>query len=530
MASALAPAPARRGRFGRVARNAVAAAAVTLGAAWAASHWLTAPSAASTEITAHVTRAPLPITVTERGEMESSKTVDARCEVEGYQNKIVEILPEGTRVTKDQVVVRFDAADITRKVSEHQVKVKQAEGKAKATYEELDIAKNKGESEVAKADLTLKLADLDRVKYIEGEYLVEVEDKKGAIALAHKELEESKDRLVNYRKFVKKGFGTPEQLAWREQEVARAEYNLKRDEAKLEVLEKFTRQRQEVELRAKAEEAVRDLQRTKRSSNATVAKADTDHEAAEETARLEKNELERLQKQLDGCVVRAPQDGILVYSKDRYYDPSARIQAGAMVHFQQTLFSLPDLARMQVKVKIHESMVKKVKPEQKAEIRIDAFPNLVLEGTVDTVSMLADSRGYWDEGGVKEYVTIVKIDDVPDVGIKPGMTAEVKVKVTEVADALIVPVEAVTEREGKHYAYVLDDRGKAERRTLSVGDNNDKFIQVQQGLSEGEPVALNARARMASETKASEKNGGAAPPVPAAPTQQPPAVARAKPQ
>ena len=31
-----------------------------------------------------------------------------------------------------------------------------------------------------------------------------------------------------------------------------------------------------------------------------------------------------------------------------------------MVHFQQTIFSLPDLAKMQIKVKVHESVVKKV--------------------------------------------------------------------------------------------------------------------------------------------------------------------------
>ena len=114
-----------------------------------------------------------------------------------------------------------------------------------------------------------------------------------------------------------------------------------------------------------------------------------------------------------------------------------------MVHFQQTLFSLPDLKQMQVKVKIHESMVKKVKPEQKAEIRVDAFATTLLHGTVEKVAMLADSRGYWDEGGVKEYVTIVKLDDLPDLGLKPGMTGEVKVMVDVLEDVLIVPVQAV---------------------------------------------------------------------------------------
>ena len=58
------------------------------------------------EITAVASRAELPITVTERGELESSKTVDVRCEVEGEQLKIVELTPEGTRVGEGEIVAR----------------------------------------------------------------------------------------------------------------------------------------------------------------------------------------------------------------------------------------------------------------------------------------------------------------------------------------------------------------------------------------------------------------------------------------
>src|SRR5439155_1661571 len=128
---------------------------------------------------------------------------------------------------------------------------------------------------------------------------------------------------------------------------------------------------------------------------AAIAKAETDLEAADITAKLEKATLDRLKKQLDRCVITAPQDGILVYAKDRPWDPGARIQAGTMVHFQQNIFSLPDLAQMQVKVKIHESMVKKIRVGQKAEIQLDALPDRVLHGTVLEVATLADNRGFW---------------------------------------------------------------------------------------------------------------------------------------
>jgi RND family efflux transporter MFP subunit len=470
--------------------------------------WFSPEDDQSDEITATVIRGDLPIVVTERGELESAQTIDVSSEVEGRNTKIVEILDEGTPVTKDQVVVKFDTEELSKKHAEQEIKVKQAEAKAKVAKEELEVQKNKAESEIAAKELAQDLAELDRKKYLEGDYKVEEEGMKGAIALAERDLEQANEDLEHYRKFVKKGFGTPTQLRVKEQEVERTKFFLKRDQASLLVLQTFTLQRQEKELTAKAEEAVRELERTKRSQAALTTKAETDYDAAEVTADLERTQLEKLDKQLANCVIKAPQNGIVVYSKDRYWDPAAKIRVGAMVDFQQVIFHLPDLDDMQVKVKIHESNVKKVKAGQKAEIRVDAYSTAVLHGTVDKVATIADSRGYWDEGGTKEYVTIVKIDDLPKgAGLKPGMTAEVKIMVNQVSGVLIVPVQAVTARKESHYSYVLGPGGY-ERRTVSVGENSETHLAIKEGLSQNERVALDARARLAAETESGgEENG-----------------------
>lgn len=472
--------------------------------AWAGRQYLAPSSERPVEITATAHKGTLTILVTERGELESSKTVDARCEVEGRQIKIIEILPEGTHVTKDQVVVRFDAEELTRQFADQEIKWKQAEGKAEAARGELEVQKSKAEGEIAKAQLDLTLAELAVETYLHGEFPVEVNDRKGAIELARKELVEAKDQLEGFRNFVKRGFGTPEQLRAKEAGYARAKYNLERDEEKLKVLLEYTKKSKETELRGKADEARRALERAKSSARGAIAKANSDLDAAEITTRLEKQSLDRIKNQLDKCVVKAPQDGILVYSKDRWWDASSRVQVGAMVHFQQTLFSLPDLTQMQVKVKVHESMVKKVKEKQKAEITVEALPGKVLRGTVEKISTLADSQGYWDERGVKEYVTIVKIDDLPpEAGLKPGMTAEVRILVNQLSDVLLVPVQAVAELQGKRCSYVVTPAG-VERREVTVGENNEKFVQVLSGLDEGDAVALDARARAAIEARALE--------------------------
>lgn len=477
--------------------------------------WLWPTASVTAELTATVTRGELPIVVTERGDLESAKTITAKCEVEGEMVKITSILPESTPVKKGDVVVQFDADKLKRNVAEQDVKYNTAVGKYEAAKQEHEVQINKAATEAAKAQLALTLAELDLEKYIKGDYIADFDEKQGAIKLAEKELHDAEEKVKHYQTFVKKGFGTPEQLRLKELEVDRARNFLERDKAKLDVLVKYTKKRQEAELKFKADDAKRELDRVKKSGEASIAKAKADMDAAKVVAELEKSQLERFKKQLDYAVIKAPADGILVYSQTRYWDPQSRIQVGAMVMYQMPIFQLPELDHMQVKVRIHESKVKKIKKGQRAEIRVEALPNQVLHGTVQSVATLTDSENMWRRGGVKEYEAVVTIDDLPtDAELKPNMTAEVSIKTNHLSDVLLVPVQAVTEMEGQHYAYIYS-HGSVEKREVSVGESNEKYIQVTDGLDEGESVCLDARARGAADSKGS-KPKEAPPPQPAA--------------
>ncbi|MFO0812703.1 MAG: efflux RND transporter periplasmic adaptor subunit [Gemmatales bacterium] len=461
----------------------------------------------ATDLTGTVTRGDLQVIVTERGELESSKTVDARCEVEGRQIKIIEIAPEGKAVKKDEVVVKFDTEELTKAFQDQEVKWKQADGKANASREELKVQENKKESEIDKAKLALITAELELEKYFhpKGEYQKLVDTSKSGIAKAERELEIAKEELKNFQIVVNRGFETPETLRRAETKVQENELMLSTAKKDLYILEFFTKKIQEAKLQSAARDAKNELERTRSSTQAAVLKAKSELEAAEDTAKIEKRALDRLKKQLGACEIKAPSDGIMVYANDRYWDEQSRVRPGGMVYYQQTIFRLPDLTNMRVKVKVHESQVKKVKKDQPVDILIDALPNKILHGKVLTVATLADNRGPWDERGVKEYVTEVGIDDLPpEAGIKPGMTAEVRIMAQEFKNVLMVPVQAICERDGKHYAYQMNG-SVASRKTVSVGDNNEKFIIITDGVKEGDKLALNARRRLSSEMRASNQ-------------------------
>ena len=66
-----------------------------------------------------------------------------------------------------------------------------------------------------------------------------------------------------------------------------------------------------------------------------------------------------------------------------------------------------------------------------------------------------------------------------------------------------MPVQAIAENKGDFYAFV-DEPGGIKLRKVKVGENNEKLVEILEGLKEGESVALDARIRAAAEFKTEE--------------------------
>lgn len=452
-------------------------------------------------LTATATRGDLVITVTDRGELESAKEIKILCEVEGG-GKVATIVPEGTRVKATEQIATLDTDLLQKSINEQEIKWEQADGKLRAATTDLDVETNKGEGEVAKAENALAVARIDFDSYEVGEYQVEVEKRKASLELARKELKEAEDGLLFKREMVKKGFSPEEQLRSTELNLDSKRAKVREQEADLMVLEMYTKKKRLTELQGKLDDAIRECDRAKTSLKNTVAKCESEISAAQKTATLEKRELERLRQQIDKCVIKAPQDGIVIYAKRHYWDEGSEIRPGATLHYQQPIVVLPDLNEMQVKMRVHESVVKKVKRDQTATMLVDALPGQVLHGRVINVATQAQSQGW--RSTVKEYETTVTVDDLPhDAGLRPGMTAEVKIQLKTIHNALTVPVQAVSEFDDAHVAYVLNGY-TIERRKVKIGDSNDTLVEIIEGIQEGERVVLDARNRVAKELKTSE--------------------------
>jgi len=184
---------------------------------------------------------------------------------------------------------------------------------------------------------------------------------------------------------------------------------------------------------------------------------------------------------------------------------------------RQTIVTIPDMRKMCIKVKIHESNIKRIMKGQQALLTVDAFPDRKMEGEVTQVGVLPDSENSWLNPDMKLYRTTVTIKGQYD-WTRPGMSTKVQILVNQLTNVVHVPIQAVKPLDEKKVCYVLTGN-KVDRREVEIGEFNDEFIEIKKGLTEGEKVCL--RAPAGSEAEGNGTGQKKAPPAPEKPKTEP---------
>lgn len=452
--------------------------------------------------------------VVERGTIESQKTVYGKCEIPG-RTKITFIVPEGSQVKKGEKVVEFETTEIDKEIKQKEVEINEAKGDLAEAEQLLLIKDDENATNIAAAELAYEIAKIELKKYEEGDFESEKSELKRAIKEGEAELEKVRDEKNNIRLLVKKSYRTPQQLSEYQLREQNFEFQVERDKQKLLVLVTYDLQKKLIEYRGKVAETQLKHSRAKKTALAETAKAEAAVANAKNAVEILEQQLAEFKKTREKCTLLADQDGTVAYANERWYDASERIREGTEMYSGRNVYYLPDMTRMQVKANVHESVVDKIETEQKVDIRLDAFAERKLKGTVSSVAGMAASS----YSSVQNYETIITIDELPkELAIKPGMTAAVDILVGTYEDVISVPVGAITEHFERSYVYVAKG-SEFERREVKTGRSTHSFIEITDGLQEGESVALDAYQRGNEDFGAAEKEAQQTPAGPSSPGQ-----------
>ncbi len=385
-------------------------------------------------------------------------------QVEG-QTTIISIKPEGTSVRKGELVCELDSATLRDQLVNQRIATQQAG------------------SDMEQAKKTRDVAEVALREYVGGTYPSNMEAAEDALKLAATSLVQAAARYEWSSRMVAKGYLTPLQNASDRDSKINCEITLDNSQTKIRVLKTYTRQK------------------TITSLEADIAKARSDELAKQVAFGLEQSKRRKLETQIARCKLYAPINGMISYANDdmtRAGSNQTMVEEGATVRERQRIFRVPDITHMRVNAKIHESLIDRLSPGEKARIRVDALPGQVLEGHVTQVQPIADPSQP-PNFEVHVYTVLITVDQSAS-SLRPGMTAQVEILASQTDDILAVPVQAVLTSQGTSKVFVRTPAG-LERRAIRLGTCNDQLVAVVEGLRDGDEVALDPVALMTDQEK-----------------------------
>jgi multidrug efflux pump subunit AcrA (membrane-fusion protein) len=261
-------------------------------------------------------------------------------------------------------------------------------------------------------------------------------------------------------------------------------------------------------LEASKQEILSEIQGAKNRIDVTVSegevqKAETAVEAHKEAneaelARLGERkgktirDMERAKGYLQGMVLRAPIDGIVNIRPNfraggSFGQSAPPFKEGDRVWTGAPIAEIPEMTELEVEFRIEEIDRGLIQTGQPVRVRVDAVPDLELEGALSSVSPIAQLifRSFPPEKNFPAKASLKNTDP----RLRPGMSAMAEVIIEQQPDALLIPIKGSFEIDGKPTVFV--QRGnRYERRQIKVGKRNATELTVLAGLTEGQVIAL----------------------------------------
>lgn len=271
--------------------------------------------------------------------------------------------------------------------------------------------------------------------------------------------------------------GKPAEFTDIDNSLARARFDLSQAQKTLASLERLVAQHASTQQEADAarekvqqsELEIAGLEKRRRSLTSPT-------EVAAARARVGDAEtaLALARKRAELSVVRAPMAGV-VYGRE--VRPGSYLNAGDLVA------NVGRMDRLRVRVYVDEPELGRVAVGQPVTITWDALPGRQWHGEVDKKPVAVEALGSRQVGEV-----VCSIENEGRALI-PGTNVNAEIRTAEVESALVIPKETL--RHDSRGDYVLALKGGAvERRAVKKGASSIAMVQVVEGLTDGDAVAL----------------------------------------
>ncbi len=193
------------------------------------------------------------------------------------------------------------------------------------------------------------------------------------------------------------------------------------------------------------------------------------------------------QNNVEKMSIRSPLDGLVVlspiYKGTRMVDP----QEGDEVRPGGGIVLVVDPSAMQVFARLNQVDVSQMRVDQPAEIRLDAYPDLVFPGKVERIGAIGTPSSYSKR--IRYFAAVISIKG-SNPKLLPDLTAAVDVDLERLDNVLVLPREAVVAQQGQAMVEAVVN-GRHENRAVKIGPMNECEVVIESGLQEGMTVSRN---------------------------------------
>ncbi|MCR9243788.1 MAG: HlyD family secretion protein [bacterium] len=438
-----------------------------------------------------VRRGDLKISITENGTLVAKESQKVTPKIRGG-GKITFLIEEGKKVEQDTVICKLDPTRVETRIESLELEILQSESGLKTAKTELEIKEVENVAAVAKAKVAVERANQEQEKYRDGEapqqrkkLEVAIKDAETEFNRAKKNLDDSK--LLLQEKFIKKSELEDHQIKFE-----RAVVQKEGAELDMRIFEKYTHPMKLDDLATKVKDAERELSTTEKRTESQFEQKKVAVTQSEKRLKAQRKQLKERKEDLENMTIKAPCPGIVLYGDPHQPWYRENIKVGGEIWGGHTVMTIPDLRVMQVKVKVHEADIDKVKIDQKARITMDTYPGLVLEGVVSKVASVAGGQGnYGGSSEVKKFDVEITIQgEGIDKQMRPGISAKAEIEIETRPDVLYVPLQAVFAEDGEQFCHIMGEDSKPVRKKVEIGPANDNFVEILNGLDQGDDVLL----------------------------------------
>lgn len=187
--------------------------------------------------------------------------------------------------------------------------------------------------------------------------------------------------------------------------------------------------------------------------------------------RAESN-LATIKQRLKNSTLQAPFSGMIA---------GREIEVGRLVGPSQPAIHLVQWDRVKMRAWVSESEVSDFVPGREVDVRLDALPDRVFAGSVGRVGPAADAKR-------RVFPIEVHIDN-ENGDLRPGMVGKLMIRRRTFENVVVIPREAVVERETGPGAFVVDG-DRVTSRLLELGAGQGNRVIALSGLKSGERVVV----------------------------------------